>query len=445
MDPNNVYINEDAGIITIKNHGAIFATGKTSPALPQYDTLQRKESSSKTYKPWGTSDDYPVVVESKVRQHPFLRSVLNYEADAMAGGELQYGTESISETGETIFTRTSITEVEEFLTRNNIESFRLEVLRDLYKWNNAFVTMVRGAADRNKIVQLFALDAHECRYSWQNNKTGLKDYVYVDANFGRQSVSTPQKKIKLIDPYYWDYDAYRNDTAKQFAQPLYFASSGEKYYQRADWHSFIDSLWFDIVIKIAQFKSSVLDGMHLRLVVHIPDKWWEWKYPGFNDKKLYSPEAKKAVMQKEADYFDQVLSGADKAGKVLLATFMSNNMGKPETQWTVQVVDNKFPDGAYNEDSAEASLMMLFAQRVHGAVIGNTPGKSQSSSGSGSDIRVASNQFVLNNKVYDHKQLEPLRFITMFNKWTANDKLIKWRIVHQMIETSNNIPPEKRP
>lgn len=388
------------------------------------------------YQPWGDSNDYPTEVYEKCRTNSIIPSTISWKARALRSGGVRYGViDGYKPDGTEIFRPIDVPEINEFLDRIDIESYLEEALLDLI-WFNHFFAEIALQRDRKKAVSLMIQEATFCRFSKQNPKTGLIEKVFIDGNWVTRKSASELKSVPLIDTYWDAVGNVRKSKATKFIYPVSIASPGKNYYQIPDWHSIIDGDWLSVANKIPKFKSFLMENqMSIKYVIHIPESWWDWKYPGFNSSNKYDDAARKSIMKKEIDRFNTLLTGIENTGKGLFLTFKTDANRNEYTKWEIKALDTVRQSGEYMEESQEASSHILYALNVDGTLIGSTPGKSLGA-GSGSDKRVAWNIFIINNKPLQDKVVKPLDFITKYNGWkSSDDKQIVWRFNNYLIAT----------
>jgi hypothetical protein len=437
----NVIIDESGEFAYLPFFGTLLNMSQKpskSPATPV-----EKDNSSNEYIEWGDNNDYPDTVEEKIRENSLIPSVLFFKASHIAASEINYGiSNGFDKHNNAIYKRIEHEEIEEFFTLNNKQLFIDDLLRNLITFHIAFADLYQNK-EKTRIVAVSAHDSGDIRFSRQNPKTGHKDYVYIDANWPDGSTKTWQK-VRNIDPY-WDVQGQlKNLPDTRFVYPVFFNFTRRKYYPFTPWHSIINSYWLDVAKKIPRFKAHLMDNqMTVSYVIHIPRDWWAWAFPDFEKK---TEADKKTIRNQVAQQFSESLSGIKAAGKVLMMDFKGDPSSYNKfTKWEIQPMKNDIKEGAYIEDSQEASDHILFALAFDGTLIGKTPGKSIGA-GSGSDKRLADEIFFKNNRAYILKVIEVLQLITDFNQWkTKSGQRIRWFHSETISTTLNNINPEDRP
>jgi hypothetical protein len=308
----------------------------------------------------------------------------------------------------------------------------MEAGSDFYWFYNYFPEMI-VSNDRSKIVSISAQEASFCRWEKPNSSTGLVERCYINANWdnGGKEDSPETIVVPVLDPY---YDPVGNLKARKdgfkYIYPVSYPSPGNSFYQLAPWDSLRKNGWLELASMIPKWKKALMKNqLSIKYHIEIPEYYWRWKYKTWDE---MGQDQQVAARKKEMTEFNDFLTGEENAGKsVMTSSKFDAGSNTKYPGWTITVLDDKMKDGTYIEDSQEASAHILFALGVDGTLIGNSPGKSMGA-GSGSDKRVAFNQYIILRKAEEDLILEPLNFIRKYNGW---DPELRFRIVRQEITT----------
>lgn len=428
---HDIVENSDATIVVLPKHSVLLDMADGPAKDPE--TPVKKQSGSKVYEPLGDSNNFWQETYDRSRKTSHIHPALAWQSNQLASCRLQYGIiEGYDKNRNEIFTPADIPAVEDFLAMNNMELYMEEGIKDLKFWSHAFPE-IRLNSNGTYASTLSVYDALHCRFGRQNKKTGNKDFVYVDANWPNGTDDT-WKQIPCLDPYFDVEGQMRSSKKRAFIYPLFFSSPGKIYYQDTPWHTIINSYWLDVAEKIPQFKVFLMKNqMTVKYIIHVPESWWRWKYKDWDTKESKKEERRRSVYTD----FNNILTGVEKTGKALMMTFRDQALGKQFTKWEIIEMKGTLGDGAYIEDSQEATSHVLFSMGQQPALMGQTPGKGLGA-GSGSDIRVGHNVFMINNRIFLNKMASPLQVITRFNKWKGlNNKPLVWRPVNYQIEVTS--------
>lgn len=434
----SVLFNEAGTVAYVKDGSALFSLGfdkKTRPSSPVI-----KESVSNVYAPWGDDNLFPQNVIADVEKNSIIGSALKFQAETAYSGGLIYGiVDGYDNDGNEIFKPIIDPAIEYFLKTSNIRRYLIEAFNDFYYFINCFPELVLSK-DRKQIVAISEVDAAYCRWQKQNPKTGLIEYCYINANWENPGDEKDWIKVPVIDPYFDPVEALRADTkGYKYIYPVSFPTPGKTYYQLAHWNAIRKSGWLDVAQAIPIFKKSLLKNqLTIKYHIKVPSFYWTDKYKDWEKK---TDEKRQEIMKQEITAFNEFLKGGERAGMSIMTTFKFNEQTKIQYPgWIIEPIDDKLKDGAYIEDSQEASSHILFALGIDNTLIGSGPGKSMGA-GSGSDKREAYNLYVTRVKVHQDLVLEPLHFIRDYNGWNPK---IQFRMKNAFLQTLNKVTPEKR-
>lgn len=427
-----VHINDDASAAYLSTHSiAISTSGEgAKPTTTPYKKLDYATPGNVA--PWGTNNDFPQKIIEAVAPSTIVPPTLDWKTRALIGGGVlpfrkKGYNPDFTEILEPISNNSAI---DDFIFRNNIHSRYIpESATDFYYFFNTFPEFILSK-NRDKITDLVSQEAAFCRWEVMDKATRRIKNCILSAEWPDYSEANADK-VPTFDPY----DTYRIEKLRagssyKYIYQLSYPSPGKTYYQLATWDGLRTSGWLDIAKAIPTWKKSLMENqITIKYHVMIPDYWWRWKYPDWDNK---TAEEKKTLRETEVDNFNDFMTGAANSGKSIFTTFQyDEHQQKERPGWKIEAVDNKIKDGAYIEDSQEASSHLLYALGVDPTLIGNSPG---SEAGSGSDKRVAYNIYVSLLKAHRDIILEPLNFITRYNNW-GND--IVWRFTDSLITTLN--------
>lgn len=416
--------------------GSVFIAVLDAPARKTSEPVQKKSGIELTtnilkYKSWGSDNNFPKLVMDIVAKSSIIPSTLEALVNIVSSGGLVYGViAGKNPDGSNIYEPVDHNEIEDFIVANDLQDYLEESLTNLYYWWTSFTDLILNQS-RSRIVRVSAIDTVHTRYELQNERTGIKERIYINADYPTKE-TTNTRVMPLVDNYDNPIAQIANGTAFRYAYPISRFTPGKVYYPSPPWHAALINCWADFANSVAEFKQNILKNqLACSYIIHIPEKYWQWRFPDWEQQKDKRIERMKFVR----DEIENTISGAENAGKTIIATYAVDSYGKDYTKWTIEPVENKLMNGAYIEDSQEAASHLLYALGFDGTLIGATPGKGMGA-GSGSDKRVAYNYAVIRNKPYQDKVLKPLNFISQYNKWKDKQgRPIVWWINNQYITT----------
>jgi hypothetical protein len=164
-------------------------------------------------------------------------------------------------------------------------------------------------------------------------------------------------------------------------------------------------------------------------VIEVHSLYWAWKYKDWEAKE---DTERASLIRTELDHFNKIMTGNNGAMKsVLTTTIRDKQTNQDIAAFKVTAVDDKIKSGLYVEDSHEVASHILTSLGLPPTLLGVTPGKGMGA-GSGSDARVAFNNFISTSKFVQDLVLEPLHFVRDYNGWPAN---LQFRFQNPLIMT----------
>lgn len=401
--------------------------GGKKPTMP----IEKPENTSGEIAYWGDDNLFPQNVLEAAQKNTIIPTTLDWKARALYGSGLVYGkVNGFDDDGNDIFKRERVPEIEDFLRRSNIRKYLIEAATDLYWFYNVFPELIL-TKDRSKIVFLTIQEAPHCRWAKQD-KQGKVKKCFIKGNWSEKPGElSDATTVDVLDPYYDAVQALKKEDYLKFIYPISYPTPDKVYYQLAHWNSVRTSGWLDNANSIASFKKALMENqMTLKYHIEVYTWYWEWKYKGKWSEWTMKQRIEK--MDEEFTRWTNTLTGAANAGKAIMTQSLfdeGTRISQPGV--SIKPIEDKIKDGIYIEDSQEASSHLLYALGVHPTLVGAGPGKSMDA-GSGSDQRVAFNNYISLCEVHRDLILEPLHFIRDYNGW---DPEIQFRFRLPMIVT----------
>lgn len=399
--------------------GTVLATvpsGISGPGSSSAISVPKNIGQSNKVAYWGDNNTFPQDVISDVEKSSFVGPVLDWKCRALFGDGLTYGTvDGWKDNGEEIFLAKKDPVVEKFLKQSNFwRSYLFPAIRDLYYFYNVFPEIILSR-DRTQVVDINTKDASFCRHAVQNS-SGISEQVYYNANWGNGGTAENSVPIPSINPYWDPAETLRaQKSGHRYIYPLSYPTPGKSYYSLAHWNVIRTSGWLEAANAIAVYKKSLMKNQFtVKYIFETTMEYWKWKYKDYEDKK---PEERAQLHKTELTNLSNYMKGETKAGNSIMTLSFIDPITKAYMPGLkVTAIDDKLKDGSYIEDSHEASSHLLYALSVDGTLIGNAPGKGMGA-GSGSDKRVAFNNYVSLCEMHREIILEPLYFIRDYNGW----------------------------
>lgn len=425
----------DYGFAFLPGASAIVSMEVDSKKIVRPITTIEQQTFASLISYWGLTNNFPQEVIDDIRKDPDLGTMIGKQAALLYSGGLVFGTIEEGENGSErlvpLTDKVMAATIRTWLRRTNINRYLMEASRDLYTFFNVFPELTL-ARDRSSILQLSVHAAEECRWQMQNPKTGLVDWCYINAqwNKGARPDSALTKIVPVLDPYYAPADSLRNDKrGLNYIYPTSVPTPGNKHYQLADWNAIRSSGWLEVSQLIPKFKKALLKNQTvIKYHIQISDQYWKLAFDNWD---TMTAEAKAAEKKELLTKIQNVLAGADQAGKNFWSVFRSDLVqGKDNDLIKITALDDKIKDGQYLEDGKDASVYKMAAVGLHPALIGTMP--STGLGAAGSDIREAFNLHMLTNRAQQDLILDPLYVIAEYNGWPSD---IEFRFRNTLMNT----------
>ena len=416
------------GVNALVNLGS--GTGPT-PGAATTNSLVRASGGSSDVAYWGDDNLFPQQVVADMEENTSLATMLQWKAKAWYGGGLIYGLVTFDEKGEEVFKRVRLPEVEAFIRRSNLKRFGIEALLDISVFSQAFPELIL-TRDRKQIYSVSTQDACYCRYAKAKTANDIMKWLYINANWanGGRYDDEYTTKVPVLDPYYDAVEGLRARTdGFKYIYPLGFPSPDKSEYPLASWNTVRRSGWLAMAKAVLEFKKNLLKQyLSIEWMIEVNPEYWKWKYKDWEEK---DEEERRRLIKLELTTFSDVMTGANGAGKSLMTTTVKDGNGNDVAAFKVTAMDKKMAEGLLNEDSQEAHSHVFTAGGVAPTLMGIQPGKNMGA-GSGSDARVAFNNFISTSTFERDLVLEVLHFIRDYNAWPEN---LEFRFKEPLIMT----------
>ncbi|RSK44708.1 hypothetical protein [Hymenobacter perfusus] len=383
---------------------------------------------------WGEANDFPQQVLKSLESNTILPSVLEWKTRAVYGGGVVYGRVTDYDAGgNEVFKRERLPDVEAFFRRSNIARYAYEGLQNLFTYAQSYPELIQSL-NKQKITTLTTQDTAFCRYSVPKAGQAVPDLVHISANWPDAKLGDEfTTSVPVLDPYYDPVEALKADTRGfKYVYPLALPSPGKALYQLASWNSIRRSGWLDVAQSIPEFKAAMFKNqLSIKYLIEAHEGYWKWKYPDWDTKVT---EERRRIISDELSEFEKTMTGVAGAGKSILSlTITDPRTGEPISAFKVTAIDDKIKSGLHIEDSQEASSHIYTALSVDPTLVGISPGKGMGA-GSGSDKRIAFNNFISTHRFHQDLILEPLYLIRDYNGWPAD---LEFRFLNPLAQTAD--------
>ncbi|MDT8392926.1 MAG: hypothetical protein RQ761_03720 [Bacteroidales bacterium] len=384
--------SEGVPLIGFSYNALVTTIGSPSSASAAPPNEDPESFDGKKVYPWGEGNTFPSDAELLIRKSTVLNSGLKYKLQAILGqGIFPARVSGYKDDGTEILEIIDDPDVQKLLRSRKIRRYLTLGTRDILKFGNSFPEFIFNE-DGSRITGINIINAKHCR--WGEMVKGVIKHLYVYGNWkdGTPSKKGSYKELRVLDIFdpLADLISLREDkklAGKSVIFPLRDEFSNNDYYPLPDWYSAKEAGWVEISSKVPSFLKKVYENqISWRWHVKIPYAYWDKRFPKteFKDVKKRSE-----LMNAEMDMIEQSLTGDENAAKALFTHFEVNHQGKPEEQWIIEPLDNKFKSEHQLIESAVADSNILFSINVNPTIMGaGLPGSGPyAGKTGGSDIR----------------------------------------------------------
>jgi len=401
---------------------AIGSVGKSKPLEVWNIATANKIKNPKTgaltttgeVEPWYDGTNlFPNKIKEIIEKTPLINSILHFLSNSIVSGGLAYGSIEYDATGQTIYRRNRIPEVEAFLKKSNVARYLREISYEYYAYGNAFAQIVKGA--QGKVESLSAVDSVFCRFAKADERGNFKE-VYMTAERVPTWTRNSQYMtvIDALNPYFDVPTQLADAKASNLMYPLQGISTGNTTYQFARWHSLIFGKWIDISVKAGLYIDSLLQReATVKYLIYVSEDYFSRR---FGD--LWANQEQREKLKNDVKTeFENALSGAANAGKSVFIPFFYNTIsGAAQDTIRIDSIEDKIDPAKYLEPTDRSTQQILAAFGVDPTLFGANFIKGMGA-GSGSDKRIAAELMTLQSKPDQDLILEPLNHIAEVNGW----------------------------
>lgn len=414
------YLPGTKAAVTVSNSSDMFAEPESRP-LP----IRVNAKSYRGVVPWGSDNDRPANIITKVGKNPVLSSGMLFNIQMGYGSGIVAGRWSY-EGGKHVFTPvTDNADVNRFFEENDINGYLLEQLTDMNFFFNIFPEII--LSQDKKIVQLSSKEAAFSRWEEMNEKGIIENHFYSaywNPNDPKKTVVTPvlnrhnplrDLRVRMGVEKDINGKTVTKPDNYRFIVPVNFPTPGRSYYQKPYWYAVIESGWYDYAQKIPEFKNALMDNqMTIKYHVELSSDYFT---KIFAEEGIDTDEKKKARIKKEYDNLNAFLSNTKNTGKSVISFVSYSPDGKELRRMKITPIENNFKGGEYVEDSEEASNILSYGIGVHPSLIGSSPGKSKTINGTEARELFIIKQALM--RPLRDRLLMPLYLVKNFNGWDS--------------------------
>lgn len=371
------------------------------------------------YSPWGDNNDFPYKALDTIGKTGVLNTGLKYIRNFTLGqGVYPVQVTGYQDNGDEMLKVVEDPKLIAFLNGRTVRRYLANACRDFLKFGICFPELLPNAAG-DQIVGINTINASHCRLTVASD-AGLIENCIVSGEWNdRTPTEGKYNVIPVLDSYDPAFDLYSrklmNKTGgKSFIYPLKDEWGNEDYYPYPAWYSAYRAGWVDVANKVPAFLSKAFENQITWLWhIKIPYAYWERKYEA---NKFASVEARQIAIQEEMDAIEEAIVGTKNANKAIFSMYEVNAQGKPEEQWIIEPLENKYKEGDKLVSSAAANSEILFSLMINPNVMGaGMPGGVYSGNQGGSNIREAFLVNIANAWLDRQSFLDPIECMLRFN------------------------------
>jgi len=375
--------------------------------------LERLQSQDIAF--WGDETNlFPQEVLADIETSDILDTVIRWKAQELVGGGVMYGNMVPGPGGLPMLEPLSIPEIDDWLEETNFTLYALESATDYYRYYNAAAELIKV---NGTVTGIWSQDMSWVRLA-QNDRTGAIRTAYLSGEWEKVASLTSRrvKHYPALDPYYDVAGQLRDGRSERYIMPLRVQTGGRKYYALAPWNGFRESEWFEVHQRVAKAKNALLKHMAIiRYHIEVDDRYWPL---AITDWGTLNHQQKLDKKKKTREDFEAWIAGEKNNGKSLMTGMVPlPNSHESYSLWKIHELKFTIPSGAYIEDSTEADHHAIRAHGVQPSLMGISPSKNNSSSGSGSVNRVDRTNHILGERVHADLLLTPMKAVSAVNGW----------------------------
>jgi len=287
------------------------------------------------------------------------------------------------------------------------------------------------------------------------NDDGIIDHCYLSAVWEKNPRLDDTNRVRKLPLIFNVYDSattlYERAIDENQTNFIYLlrVETDELIYPIPHYYPLITQGVIDISIDATKFKKYILRNVvGASVVVYVPDWYWSSKYTDWNDLvakfQKGDPAAKQKLLgyrQEVIDLVTEVISGAENAGRIILAD-INTKLSAKDTELAksikIEVIDKKNFSGDFLPDQQEADSNIDWGFGIDPSRYGTKPGATNNSGNAkGNAQNVGQVSQFLNEELI----LDIPRLIRDYNKF---DEDMEFQIRRTVIKTQDAIPPKDR-
>lgn len=339
---------------------------------------------------WGSGNDFPRQAAELIGKTGVLNTGLKFIHKVVLGqGIFPCRVIGYDEKGNEKLEIIDNPQIVSFLQSRIIRRYLSNSYRDILKFGLSFPQLIPNEGG-TQIVGINSINVLHGRFTKPNN--GKIEYCIVSGEWPDTN-SQNMEVYPVLDNYDPLADLeilrYANKIkGKSFIYPLRDEWDNNDIYPMPSWWSAKLAGWIDVANKIPAFLSKAYENQITWLWhVKIPYAYWDKRFPKTDYKDAKERQQR---IQEEMNLIEDQLTDTKNANKAIFTHYTVGMNGKPEEQWIIEALDNKYKADDKLLTSAAANSEILFSLMVNPNVLGaGMPGGTYAGNQGGSNIREA--------------------------------------------------------
>lgn len=340
---------------------------------------------------WGTGNNFPKQASKLIGQTGVLNTGLLFLHRVVMGqGVFPCRVKGYDDKGNEQLEVINDPDTVRLLQSRVVRRYLANAYRDIVKFGVAFPQLIPNA-DGSKIVGINTINALHGRFT--KPKNGIVENCVVSGEWPDTSGSENIEVYPVLDNYDPMADLERIRYAGKIAKnsyiyPLRNEWDNNDIYPLPAWWAAKLAGWIDVANKIPAFLAKAYENQITWMWhVKIPYAYWDKRY---SLSEYKDPEVRRQKIQEDMDAIEESLTDTKNANKAIFTHYTIGQNGKPEEQWIIESLDNKYKADDKLLTSAAANSEILFSLMVNPNVLGaGMPGGTYAGNQGGSNIREA--------------------------------------------------------
>lgn len=390
--------------------------------------------------PWGTDNREPERLAALVQSNPLLAAAVEFKAALLAGDGVVPVRRALEGDRWRYTPCYEYEEVNAFLEDNDIDRFIAEQAVDAVVLGNVFPEFVLSG-DHSRIAELNHLEGatsrlesaapggriyhHYYAAGWAGSAAFPEGMIVTPVLPPRRTAETLRCWMGLAEDPTGRHRA--RPRVHRYVLPAALPGPGRGYYGRPGWTALRASGWLDFATAIPTYKKAVLDnGTIIRYHVRIHPDFWRGYYAS---QDAQTPDEQRAAREAWLGELDAFLGDPGNTGKAFISEKVTMG-GELASLIDIEPIRTPTPGGELLADVEETSNIIAYGMGIHPSLIGASPGRSKTISGT-----EARELFIIKQAMIQslrHRLLRPLHIVKRVNGWPDD---IHFRIANLELTT----------